>query len=63
MAKHGNSTQYPNNKGLEQCKMKIIDGTNFLITVRLSKNYLQIVGDSKDKKDIKVIEIEKKEAI
>lgn len=36
---------------------------SFLITVRFSKDSLQIIGDSRDKKDIKVIQIDKKQAV
>lgn len=39
------------------CRLRLIDGVSFLITVRLNQQKLQIIGDTKDKKEIKVIEI------
>lgn len=43
--------------------MRVIDGVSFLITVRLNQSKMQIIGDTKDKKEIKVIEIDRNEAI
>jgi len=35
--------------------MRIIDGVSFLITIRLNQQRMQIIGDTKDKREIKVI--------
>lgn len=54
-----------NSRGLnvELSKIKTIDGVSFLVTIRMGMDKLQIIGDTKTKKDIKVIEINRKEAI
>lgn len=51
------------NHSIELCRVRVIDGTSFLITVKMTPAKLQIIGDCKDKKEVKVIEIEKGEAI
>lgn len=43
--------------------MRVINGFNFLITVQLSSRMLKITGDCKERKEVKVIEIERNEAI
>lgn len=40
---------------IELCRMRTIDGVSFLITIRLNQERLQIIGDTKDKREIKVI--------
>lgn len=44
-------------QNIEMCRIRIIDGTSFLITVKMTPVKLQITGDSKNKKEMKVIEI------
>lgn len=35
---------------IEFCRMRVIDGVHFVITVRLNQQKMQIIGDTKDKK-------------
>jgi len=44
-------------------KYKVIDGQRFLIKIELNDELLKIIGDPQDKRDIKIIEIPKEEAI
>jgi ATP adenylyltransferase/5',5'''-P-1,P-4-tetraphosphate phosphorylase II len=44
-------------------KFRVIDGHKMLIKIEFSDGYLKIVGDSRDHKDLKVIEIPKEEAV
>ena len=53
----------PSSSIVELSKMKTIDGVSFLITIRMGHDKLQIIGDTKSKKEIKVIQIERREAI
>lgn len=45
-----NSNNYSKNFIGQLCRLKIIDGINFLVTLRLNEDKLQIIGDTKDKK-------------
>lgn len=44
-------------------KFKVIDGHKMLIKIEFADGFLKIVGDSRDHKDLKVIDIPKEEAI
>jgi hypothetical protein len=44
-------------QNIEMCRIRVIDGASFLITVKMTPVKLQIIGDCKDKKEMKVIEI------
>lgn len=44
-------------------RVRVLSGINFLITVRLTRKMLQITGDCKETKEIKVIEILRPEAL
>jgi hypothetical protein len=44
-------------------KIKVIDGRRMLIKIEFSDGLLKIVGDCKDYKDLKVIEIPYEEAV
>lgn len=43
-------------------RLRNIDGTNMVITVKLDQNQLTILGDLKAEKTVKVIEIPREEA-
>lgn len=47
----------PPPNSLEIFKVKAIDGVSFLITIRLDSQKLQIIGNSKEKNESKIIEI------
>ena len=54
---------YSPEKNVEHCRVRVIDGITFLITVKLDSESMKIIGDNKYQKQIKVIEIERNEAI
>jgi hypothetical protein len=58
-----NNPAHNKNGCVELCRLKTIDGINFLVTIRLNEQKLHIFGDTKDKRDIKVIEIPRQEAL
>ena len=55
--------KYGDESNVEMCRVRVIDGISFLVTIRMNPIKLQIIGDSKDKREIKVIEIERDEAL
>ena len=56
------SLSHINPEKVELTKIKIFDGIDFLITLKLDKNKLQILGDNQKDKEIKMIEIDRLEA-
>jgi len=44
-------------------KAKVVDGHKMLIKIEFLGEFLKIVADAQDKRDIKIIEIPKDEAI
>lgn len=44
-------------------RVRVINGVNFLITVQLSAKILKITADCKERKEVKMITIERGEAI
>lgn len=56
-SKRTSSSMLPPPNSLEIFKVKAIDGVSFLITIRLDSQKLQIIGNSKEKNESKIIEI------
>ena len=54
---HPNQYHYIPEKNVEHCRVRVIDGITFLITVKFDSESLKIIGDNKYQKQIKVIEI------
>ena len=48
---------------IQLVRIRNLSGHNFLITVKYDGNSLQILGDNKSTKEIKVIEIPKEEGL
>lgn len=48
---------------MEHVRVRVIDGVTFLVTVRLTSKSLKITGDNKSQKQLRIIEIERDEAI
>ncbi len=44
-------------------KVRLIDGIKFIVTLKFTSNKFVVIGDSKTDKELKVIEIDKVEAL
>lgn len=50
-------------KDIEIMRLRNVDGTNMVITVKLDERWLTILGDLKTDKNVKIIEIPREEAL
>lgn len=48
---------------IQLMRIRVIDGQNFLVTVRLDSEKMQILADNKATKEIKIIDVTREEAI
>jgi hypothetical protein len=53
----------PLQKDIEMMRIRNFDGTNIIVTIRLGQEKLTILGDMKQGKDVKIIEIPREEAM